>query len=201
MSGDRVLLAHRIKLLADLPIVGPDENSILLSAPAATKLGNNPCNPEFTILNITIPNGSGAVNLACNAVTPFVKYYDSGASTYDQTINTAIAATKARINCKQLKGRINFTTFGLMAGALVAPIEVTVGLHGTDNLGNTWDKTAVILYNVAAGAAGKTISLSFPVSIPYNAARTWTDWYASCDNPAAVGLGLSGSVLMAEVDQ
>lgn len=206
MSGTRRLTASRVELLADEDIVGPVSTSIVLSAPATTRLGNNPALVTFALSNTNLPATAGINNIVVNAVGDNLKYFSVTDTTipYHSRLTPSVVASKARLGAifgLGLKATVIFEGFALYGAALASPVEVTIGLHGADNLGNTWDKTATLLFNAAAGAAGKTFRIEFPILASHLPLRSSIDFYGSCDNPAAIGLGLSGMTITCDVQQ
>lgn len=195
MSGTRRVIASRIELLADVPIVGPTTSDTVLSAPTVTKLGNNPSLFTFNMNNVSLPT-SGPTPLPVTLLYGNIRYFNAynTNSPYHSRLTPTVNTQKARLSDTQgvgLKGVLVFEGYALFTGALGSPIEVSIGIHGEDNLGNTWDKTNVILFSPAAGAAGKSFSMSLPLTIPYLATRSHIDFYFTSDNPAAVNLNMA----------
>lgn len=206
MSGNRRLIADRIELLANHAIVGPVDTHELSSASAIRKLGNN---PRIFVANVTssnLPAGSGPINLGILSAAPSTPYFDANDS-FSSYLNVLTQGTGGSANVLSsasgmaMKAVIHFEGFAMYNAALVSTTEVTLGIHITDNLGNTWDKTFVVLFNVAAGAAGKSFSISFPIVTNFEPARSSMIFNVASDNPAAQILSLSGLQLSIDVSQ
>jgi hypothetical protein len=194
MSGTRRIIASKIELLADEPLIGPTSTDTVLSAPTVTKLGNNPSLFVFNMSNVILPT-SGPTTLPVTLLYGNTRYFNAynTNSPYHSRLTPSINAQKARLSDSQglgLKGVLVFEGYAIYTGALASPMEVSIGIHGEDNLGNTWDKTNVVLFSPAAGAAGKSFSMSLPLTIPYLATRSRIDFYFTSDNPSGVNLSL-----------
>jgi hypothetical protein len=205
MSGTRRLIASRVELLADEPLVGPTDADIVLSAPADTKLGNNPSLFTFNMNNVVLPT-SGNTALPVTLLAGNTRYFNALApnSPYHSRLTPSVNASKARLAAifgLGMKAVITFQGYALYTGALGSPTEVNIGIHGEDNLGNTWDKQDVILFSPAAGVAGKSFSMSIPVVDPHLAGRTHYDFYFTSDNPSAVNLSLGNLQALFDIQQ
>lgn len=206
MSGTRRLTASRVELLADEAIVGPTTNDIVLSAPAETRLGNNPAVVPFVLTSTNIPAVSGPVVLPALSAVPFQRYF-SVANTnvpYHSRLTSTTNGSSVRLQAifgLGLKGVVTFDTFLSTTALLAVPAEITFGLHGTDNLGGTWDKTYVVSIYDAPAAIGRHVTFSIPLCIPHAAGRTHIDFFADCNNPTAVILATNGSTITFDVHQ
>lgn len=206
MSGTRRLIASRVELLADEPLVGPTEDEIILSAPVTTRLGNNPSLFTFVIGGTNLAPASGNTQLPVtllNGVTRYFNALDTN-SPYHTRLTPSVNTFQARLSALfglGMKAVLTFQGFASYGAAIASPIELTIAIHGTDNLGNTWDKTNTLLFSPAAGAAGKSFSMSIPIVDPHLASRTHYDFYFTSDNPAGVTLNLNGMTAVFDIQQ
>ena len=206
MSGTRRVTASRVELLADSPIVGPTPTSIILSAPAETLLGNNPAIVPFVLTSTNIPALSGLTVIPALSVAPLERYFDPLNTNlpYHSRLTSSVVGSNVRLSALfglGLKGTVTFEGFLSTTGILATPVEVTFGLHGSDNLGNTWNKTFVVALFDAPAAIGQIVTFSIPLCIRHDPARTHIDFYANCNNPSAVILATNGNTIRFDVQQ
>lgn len=206
MSGTRRLIASKLELLADTAIVGPTPDALVLSAPAETLLGNNPAIAPFTLNTVVIPAGSGISTIPITSSGPIQRYFSTSIQNlpYHSRLTSSLNATQARLSSTSgmgLKARATFSGFGSFVLALAASTEITIGIHATDNLGNTWDVFNTFLYYPASAGQGKTFELSLDIVAPHLASRTHIDFTVDSDNPAAIPLTLAGSTFTVNVQQ
>lgn len=206
MSGTRRLTASRVELLADEAIVGPTTDQIVLSAPAVTRLGNNPALFTFSVFSTNIPAISGPVPMAVTNVGSTTRYFDplDTNAPYNSRLTASVNAAKARLSSifgLGLKGTVTFEFFLSSTALLATPFEATIGLHGTDNLGNSWDKNTVVAIFDAPAAIGRVVSISIPLNIPHLASRTHVDFSGDCNNPSAVNFVTNGAQITFDITQ
>ena len=206
MSGTRRVTAARVELLADTDIVGPTPDSIILAAPAETRLGNNPAIVPFALTSTNIPALSGATVLPALSIAPIQRYFDplNTSIPYHSRLTSSVVGSNVRLSALfglGLKGVVTFECFLSTTALLGTPNEITFGLHGSDNLGNTWNKTFVVSIFDAPAAIGQSVSISIPLCIRHSPLRTHIDFYADCNNPTAVMLATNGSTITFDVHQ
>lgn len=206
MSGTRRLIASRVELLADEKLVGPTTDDVIVSAPAVTGLGNNPSLFPFACLTTSILAASAATPLPVIAAGLIQRYYDALTPNipYNSRLTSAIVSAKARLTSifgLGLKGTVKFEAFLSSTALVTVPTEITIGLHGVDNLGNTWDKTVVVDLPIAPGAIGKTVEITIPLVIQHLPSRTYVEFFADCDNTSAVTIALNGAQLVFDIQQ
>lgn len=206
MSGTRRIIASRIELLADTDIIGPTPDALILSAPAETRLGNNPAIVPFSLNTVVIPAGTGLTTLPITFSGPIQRYFNPLIQNlpYHSRLTSSLNGSDARLSALfglGLKARVTFTGFGSFVLALVASTEITIGIHGVDNLGNTWDVFNTFLYYPAAAGQGKTFEVTLDIVVPPLPSRTHIDFSVNSDNPAAIGFTLAGSTFTVNVQQ
>lgn len=206
MSGTRRVTASKVELLADESIVGPTPDALLLSAPAETRLGNNPAIVPFALTSTNIPATTGPTILPALSVAPIQRYFNplDTNGPYHSRLTSSLNGNNVRLTALfglGLKGVVTLETFVSTTALLAVPVEITLGLHGSDNLGNTWDKTFVVDLIIAPGAIGKSVSFSIPLCIPHLPLRTHIDFYANCDNTSAVPIATNGTTITFDVHQ
>jgi hypothetical protein len=206
MSGTRRLIASKIELLADEPLVGPTIDDIVLSAPAVTRLGNNPAVITFGVLSSPIPAGTSLTPIPVLAVASDARYFDPLDTNvpYNSRLTPSVVSSRARLSSifgLGLKGTITFEFFLSSTALLATPFEVTFGVHGTDNLGNTWDKLSVQSIYDAPAAIGRYVSVSLALCIPHNPLRTHLDFFVDCNNNSAVNFAANGALITFDVVQ
>lgn len=199
MSGERVLLAHKIKLLADEPIVGPTDGDVLLSASSLTGIGNRPSLTGAGVTN-SGPIGVGVVFQMTIASATTTKLAQSPAYPLDPVISAG--GGQLNIACKQLKGRVTF--FGQVTTTAVIPVPiemVSLVINVTDNLGLSLSQT----YSVPILSPDPTYAHQFqstlPLLLPYAAGRTLVQINVRCNNTSSVSVQCVNSVVTLEVDQ
>lgn len=202
MSGERTLLAHKIRLLADVPIVGPDENSTLLStATVASSLGYNPTFIEATT------NAGGAI--AAGATVPLgvnppttTPYFSTTDPVHKQIGAVTVVANQLRVNgVTSLRGRVTNTFGGITSGAPVSPPEIALlDVIISDDLGFTSTSSFVIPILNALPVANWSFGV-MPFFFPQNPARTRVNFAFFVSNLQAASTLSVSHAFKVEIDQ
>lgn len=202
MSGERTLLAHKIRLLADVPIVGPDENSTLLStATVASSLGYNPNFIESSTSAGGAIAAGATVPLGINPPTT-TPYFPTTDPVHKQIGAVTVVANELRVNgVTSLRGRITNTFGGITSGAPVSPPEIAaLDVVISDDLGFTYTTTFIIPILNASPIANWSFGVK-PFFFPPNPARTRVNFAFFVANlQAASTLSISHSFKV-EIDQ
>lgn len=200
MSGERVLLAHKIKLLADEPIAGPTDGDVLLSASSLTGIGNRPS------LTVAAVNNSGAIGVGvvfqltiASATTTQL------AASPAYPLNPVISTGGGLLNatCKQLKGRVTFFGQVTTTAIVPSPIEmVSLVINVTDNLGLSLNRTfSVPILSPDATPYAHGFQFDLPLLLPYAETRTAVQVGVRLNNTSTISVQCVNSAVTLEIDQ
>lgn len=198
MSGERVLLAHKIKLLADEPLVGPTDADVILSAPSVSGLGNKP-SLSTAVVDNGIAGPLSVLTLNISSVTSTA--YFSSSSPYSATPVISAGGGQLNIAAKQLKGRFRF--FGQVTTNVIVPSPTepnSLLINVTDNLGASLNQSLRIPI-LAPDPYSHGFEVCLPVCFPYNASRVAIQATVRLVNDSTITTQCVNGRLMLEVDQ
>lgn len=198
MSGERVLVAHKIKFLADEPLVGPLETDVVLSAPSVSGLGNKP-----SLSTAVVDNGIAAPTsvLTLNISSVTTSSYFSSTAPYSATPVISVGGSQLNISAKQLKGRFRF--FGQVTTTAIVPSPTEPNallINVTDNLGASLNQSLRIPI-LAPDPYSHGFEVCLPVCFPYNAARSGIQATVRLVNDSTITTQCVNGRLMLEIDQ
>lgn len=201
MSGERTLLAHKIRLLADEPIVGPDDSHVLLSTNRTTGLGNNPSLTTAAVA-VPLPVAPGTVFQLSIASATSTTLYNANDGAYALNPVITVGGGLLNVACKQLRGRVQFHGY-LSTNNVIPPISesVSVIINVTDNLGFSANK--ILNVSIVSPDPPSVAGFSFvmPLLLPYAANRTAIQVGVRINNISTISIQCPSSEVVLEIDQ